>query len=70
MKRSKSGFHCLECGHGFGTVKAAERASFGESGCPKCGGSDIDMPSDAELDRLADIRRARKEQEQAWRRAS
>jgi DNA polymerase II large subunit len=38
-----SGFSCLECGHKFKTVKAAERASFGPNGCPKCGGSDIDL---------------------------
>lgn len=38
-----SGFYCQECGHGFRTVKAAERASFGERGCPKCGGADIDL---------------------------
>jgi predicted nucleic acid-binding Zn-ribbon protein len=41
--KSNSGFYCQECGHGFRTVKAAEKASFGESGCPKCGGSDIDL---------------------------
>ena len=38
-----SGFFCQECGHAFKTVKAAEKASFGDSGCPKCGGSDIDF---------------------------
>ena len=38
-----SGFECLECGHKFRTLKAAERASFGPNGCPKCGGSDIDL---------------------------
>ena len=36
-------FVCLECGYKFKTLKAAERAAFGDSGCPKCGGSDIDM---------------------------
>ena len=35
-----SGFCCQECGHGFRSVKAAERAYFG-AGCPKCGGADI-----------------------------
>jgi len=35
-----SGFQCKECGHKFKTVKAAEKAS--NSGCPKCGSSDID----------------------------
>lgn len=38
-----SGFACMECGHKFRTVKAAEKASFGPEGCPKCGGSDIDL---------------------------
>lgn len=35
----------MECGHKFKTVKAAEKAAFGDKGCPKCGGADIDMPS-------------------------
>ncbi len=34
-------FECLECRRGFATVKAAERAV--SIGCPKCGGSDIDL---------------------------
>jgi hypothetical protein len=38
-----SGFYCQECGYGFRTVKAAEKASFGDAGCPKCGGGDIDL---------------------------
>jgi hypothetical protein len=36
-------FQCNECGHKFYTVAAAERASFGSSGCPGCGGADIDI---------------------------
>jgi predicted nucleic acid-binding Zn-ribbon protein len=32
---------CLECGHKFRTVKAAERAA--NNGCPGCGGVDIDL---------------------------
>ena len=35
-------FQCLECGKKFYSVGAAERASFGDNGCPGCGGSDID----------------------------
>jgi hypothetical protein len=35
-------FACCECGHKFYSAAAAERASFGDSGCPGCGGSDID----------------------------
>ena len=33
---------CLECGRKFATAAAAEKAAFGDRGCPKCGGSDID----------------------------
>lgn len=36
-------FACLECGREFKTVEAAEKAAFGDKGCPKCGGSDIDL---------------------------
>lgn len=36
-------FECQECGKKFYTEKAAERASFGDHGCPGCGGSDIDI---------------------------
>ena len=38
-----SPFACMECGYHFKTVGAAEKAAFGEKGCPKCGGSDIDL---------------------------
>jgi len=40
-----SGFQCQECGRKFRTVKAAEKAAFGDRGCPKCGSSDIDFGS-------------------------
>lgn len=36
-------FVCMECGHEFQTVSDAERAAFGDEGCPDCGGSDIDV---------------------------
>lgn len=36
-------FAYQECGRKFRTVKAAEKAAFGDSGCPGCGGSDIDL---------------------------
>jgi predicted nucleic acid-binding Zn-ribbon protein len=36
-------FSCMECGHQFKSVKAAQRAAFSDRGCPKCGGSDIDL---------------------------
>lgn len=42
-KPRTSGFACQECGHKFKTLKGAEKASFGVKGCPKCGGSDIDL---------------------------
>ncbi len=45
--KTTSGFACGECGHKFKTLKAAEKASFGPNGCPKCGGSDIDLASSA-----------------------
>lgn len=35
------GYKCLECGKKFKTVKAAQAAV--NNGCPKCGGSDIDI---------------------------
>lgn len=36
-------FACQECGRAFYSTRAAERASFGDDGCPGCGGSDIDI---------------------------
>ncbi len=36
-------FKCQECGHKFKSVAAAERATFGDEGCPGCGGTDIDL---------------------------
>lgn len=36
-------FACQECGKKFYTAESANRAAFGDNGCPKCGGSDIDM---------------------------
>ncbi len=42
-RKATSGFACQECGHKFRTIKAAEKAAFGDNGCPKCGGSDIDL---------------------------
>jgi DNA-directed RNA polymerase subunit RPC12/RpoP len=37
----EKGYKCLECGKKFKTAKAAEKAM--DNGCPKCGGSDIDL---------------------------
>lgn len=42
-KSAWSGFICMECEYKFKTVKAAEKASFGPKGCPKCGGADIEL---------------------------
>lgn len=39
----KTGWACMECGHKFKTVAAAKKAAFGDRGCPKCGGADIDL---------------------------
>jgi len=38
----KPEFVCLECGHKFYSVHAAEKAAFGD-GCPSCSGSDIEV---------------------------
>jgi len=43
MRHSDWWWRCQECGHPFPNVAAAERAAFGDEGCPECGGSDIDM---------------------------
>lgn len=40
-EEEKEVFQCMECGKKFKTVKAAEKAQ--QDGCPKCGGSDIDL---------------------------
>jgi hypothetical protein len=37
-------WQCQECGR-LMTTKAAERAMFGDDGCPGCGGTDIDLAS-------------------------
>jgi hypothetical protein len=37
-------FECQECGKLFYSAAAAERAAFGDEGCPQCGSSDIDLP--------------------------
>ncbi len=42
-------FACMECGHAFRTIAAAERAAFGDTGCPRCGSSDIDLDAGGAL---------------------
>lgn len=41
----KPEFACMECGRKFRTVAAAERAAFGNTGCPRCGSTDVDLVS-------------------------
>ena len=43
VRYSDMGWHCQECGHRFRGEVAARRAAFGDSGCPKCGSSDVDF---------------------------
>lgn len=38
-------FVCGECGRNFYSLKASERAAFGD-GCPTCGSTDIVEPSE------------------------
>ena len=42
MAKATKDWACAECGHPM-TAKQAEKASFSVRGCPKCGGSDIDL---------------------------
>ena len=41
LKQSKD-WKCQECGH-LMTLRAAKQAALGDSGCRKCGSSDIDI---------------------------
>ena len=40
-------WQCQECGHRM-TLAQAEKAAFGDRGCPSCGSSDIDEATDKE----------------------
>ncbi len=42
MNAQPMDYVCLECGKRL-TLSQAERAMNGDKGCPKCGGSDIDL---------------------------
>jgi len=42
MKRHPM-YSCQECGWLFYATAAAERAAFGDDGCPGCGGCDVDV---------------------------
>lgn len=55
--KTTSGFACMECGHRFKTVAAAKAAAFGDHGCPKCGGSDIDLEAAPKRERCPDCGR-------------
>jgi DNA-directed RNA polymerase subunit RPC12/RpoP len=45
-EEEKELFQCMECGKKFKTTKAAEKAQ--QDGCPKCGGTDIDLAEQSE----------------------
>lgn len=62
-ERERVMFKCLECGKVFKTTRAAERAA--DSGCPKCGGVDIDLAPAAPTVAVAARHRARIERENA-----
>ncbi len=54
--KSLAAFYCQECGRAFRTVAGAQRAM--DEGCPKCGGSDVDvMPPQTEAERAQDAQR-------------
>lgn len=36
-------WRCQECGYTFRSAVDAEKAAFGDRGCPNCGGVDVDM---------------------------
>ena len=40
-EKKRAIFKCMECGKPFYTTEAAEKAAY--SGCPRCGGVDIDI---------------------------
>lgn len=42
-KKNPYAWRCQECGYTFRSVAAAEKATYGNVGCPGCGGSDIDL---------------------------
>jgi hypothetical protein len=44
----------MECGRKFKTVKAAERAA--NHGCPKCGGTDVNLDTDIKATAYAEDR--------------
>jgi DNA-directed RNA polymerase subunit RPC12/RpoP len=53
-------YTCQECSRPFYSTAAARKASFGDAGCPGCGGSDIDvapLESSVVAERKASIRR-------------
>ena len=42
-------WQCMECGKRM-TLAQAERAAYGDDGCPGCGGSDIDLALDGDAE--------------------
>lgn len=51
-------FSCQECGRKFKTAASAERAVM--KGCPKCGGTDVDL--DTKWNEISRSKRPLKEQ--------
>lgn len=45
-------WRCLECGWRFASARSAQRAAFGDDGCPGCGGVDVDLVTDEQMERI------------------
>lgn len=50
--RKNNPWACLECGKTFRSAAAAEKAAFGDEGCPRCGSSDVTTVSALLIDIL------------------
>lgn len=60
VSQMENGWQCLECGKKFASAAAAEKAAFGDNGCPKCGGSDIDDVPDEKKNAITPEQEKRK----------
>ena len=63
MAKPQPLFQCMECGKNFYSTRAAERATFGDEGCPGCGGTDIDLPRTDEEHLKYDLGRVHEDDE-------